>query len=58
MSGGRLSRAKAFSSEVDSVRVKKTRQIMNLEPRFDSIETEEALVRKSTLPPAAARRPR
>jgi DNA-binding MarR family transcriptional regulator len=26
------------------VRVKKTRQIKNLEPRFDSIETEEALV--------------
>jgi hypothetical protein len=27
------------------VRVKKTRQIKNLEPRFDSIETEKALVR-------------
>jgi hypothetical protein len=26
------------------VRVKKTRQIENLEPRFDSIETEKALV--------------
>ena len=26
------------------VRVKKTRQIKNLEPRFDSIETEKALV--------------
>ena len=25
------------------VRVKKTRQIKNLEPRFDSIETEKAL---------------
>jgi hypothetical protein len=26
------------------VRVKKTRQIKNIEPRFDSIETEKALV--------------
>ena len=33
----------AFSSEVEPVRVKKTRQIRNLEPRFDSIETEKAL---------------
>jgi len=33
MSGGRLSRAKAFSSEVDfGFAIKKTRQIMNLEP--------------------------
>jgi hypothetical protein len=36
--------ARAFSSEVKPVRVKKTRQIKNLEPRFDSIETEKALV--------------
>jgi hypothetical protein len=35
--------ARAFSSEVDPVRVKKTRQTRNLEPRFDSIETEKAL---------------
>ena len=34
---------RAFSSEVDPVRVKKTRQTRNLEPRFDSIETEKAL---------------
>jgi hypothetical protein len=34
---------RAFSSEVEPVRVKKTRQIKNLEPRFDSIETEKAL---------------
>jgi hypothetical protein len=34
---------KAFSSEVDTGSVKKTRQIKNLEPRFDSIETEKAL---------------
>jgi len=31
--------ARAFSGEVESVRVKKARQIKNLEPRFDSIET-------------------
>jgi hypothetical protein len=36
--------ARAFSSEVEPVRVKKTRQIENLEPRFNSIETEKALV--------------
>ena len=43
--------ARAFSGEslprtrsgVVPVRVKKTRQIKNPEPRFDSIETEEAL---------------
>ena len=33
----------AFSSEVDPVRVNKTRQIKNLGPCFDSIETEKAL---------------
>src|SRR4030088_1255129 len=31
------------------VRVKKTRQIKNLEPRFDSIETEKALGRVQSL---------
>ena len=36
-------RSRAFSSEVETVRVKKTRQTNNLEPRFDSIETEMAL---------------
>jgi hypothetical protein len=36
--------ARAFSIEWKPVRVKKTRQIRNLEPRFDSIETEKALV--------------
>ena len=34
---------RAFSSEVDPVRVKKTRQHKNLEPRSDSIGTEKAL---------------
>jgi N-methylhydantoinase A len=38
--------AEAFFSEVDPVRVKKTRQNMNLEPRFDSIETEKAPARE------------
>src|SRR5216684_960304 len=32
-----------FQAKWKPVRVKKTRQIKNLEPRFDSIETEEAL---------------
>jgi hypothetical protein len=35
---------KRFQAKWAPVRVKKTRQIKNLEPRFDSIETEEALV--------------
>jgi hypothetical protein len=47
----RASYTRAFSGEslprtrsgVGPVRVKKTRQIKNLEPRFDSIETEKAL---------------
>ena len=33
-----------FQAKWRPVRVKKTRQIKNLEPRFDSIETERALV--------------
>jgi hypothetical protein len=33
-----------FQAKWRPVRVKKTRQIKNLEPRFDSIETEKALV--------------
>src|ERR1019366_2463378 len=32
-----------FQAKWKPVRVKKTRQIKNLEPRFDSIETEKAL---------------
>jgi hypothetical protein len=35
--------SRAFSSEVRPVRVKKTRQIKNPEPRFDLIETDKAL---------------
>jgi hypothetical protein len=35
---------KRFQAKWAPVRVKKTRQIKNLEPRFDSIETEKALV--------------
>jgi hypothetical protein len=34
---------KRFQAKWKPVRVKKTRQIKNLEPRFDSIETEKAL---------------
>jgi hypothetical protein len=34
---------KRFQAKWAPVRVKKTRQIKNLEPRFDSIETEKAL---------------
>jgi len=34
---------KRFQAKWRPVRVKKTRQIKNLEPRFDSIETEKAL---------------
>jgi hypothetical protein len=37
------SRSGAFFSELGPVRVKKTRQIKNSEPRSDSIGTEEAL---------------
>ena len=35
-----------FRAKWSPVRVKKTRQIKNLEPRFDSIETEKALIVK------------
>jgi hypothetical protein len=35
---------KRFQAKWIPVRIKKTRQIKNLEPRFDSIETEKALV--------------
>jgi len=35
-----------FQAKWRPVRVKKTRQIKNLEPRFDSIETERALGRQ------------
>jgi len=34
---------KRFQAKWGPVRVKKTRRINNLEPRFDSIETEKAL---------------
>jgi hypothetical protein len=37
-------RLRAFSSEVATGSRQETRQIKNLEPRFDSIETEKALV--------------
>src|ERR1700690_2145690 len=40
-------RLKRFQAKWTPVRVKKTRQIKNLEPRFDSIETEMALVSSS-----------
>ena len=36
---------KRFQAKWRPVRVKKTRQIKNLEPRFDAIETEKALAR-------------
>src|SRR5216684_3395450 len=38
-----LTRPGRFRAKWKPVRVKKTRQIKNLEPRFDSIETEQAL---------------
>jgi hypothetical protein len=41
--GAWISATRAFSSEVETGSVKKTRQIKNLEPRFDSIEAEKAL---------------
>jgi hypothetical protein len=41
MTAGRLER---FQAKWKPVRVKKTRQIKNLGPRFDSIETQKALV--------------
>jgi hypothetical protein len=39
----KLPSAIAFSSEVDTVRAKKTRKNKNLEPRSDSVGTEKAL---------------
>jgi hypothetical protein len=41
--------AKRFQAKWRPVRVKKTRQIKNLEPRFDSIETEKALASAANL---------
>jgi hypothetical protein len=38
-----ISALERFQAKWKPVRVKKTRQIKNLEPRFDSIETEKAL---------------
>jgi hypothetical protein len=35
-----------FQAKWETVRVKKTRQIKNLEPRFDSSETEKAQAAK------------
>jgi hypothetical protein len=43
------SAAKAFSSEVDTGSRQETRQNKETEPRFDSIETEKALVLKEGL---------
>jgi len=40
----RFGMSERFQAKWRPVRVKKTRQIENLEPRFDSIETEKALV--------------
>jgi hypothetical protein len=39
----RFGMSERFQAKWRPVRVKKTRQIENLEPRFDSIETEKAL---------------
>jgi hypothetical protein len=39
----RSCRLERFQAKGKPVRVKKTRQIKNLEPRFDSIEAEKAL---------------
>jgi hypothetical protein len=44
---GAVELLKRFQAKWVPVRVKKTRQIKNLEPRFDSIETEKALVGQS-----------
>jgi hypothetical protein len=38
-----------FRAKWTPVRVKKTRQIKNLELRFDSIETEKALAKKAAM---------
>jgi hypothetical protein len=40
-----------FQAKWKPVRVEKTRQIKNLEPRFDSIETEKALAISGTFEP-------
>jgi|SRR5260370_3346739 len=50
-------RLERFQAKWTPVRVKKTRQIKNLEPRFDSIETETALG-YSAYRSAAASQPR
>jgi hypothetical protein len=42
-----FSHLERFQAKWRPVRVKKTRQIKNLEPRFDSIEAEKALVREA-----------
>jgi hypothetical protein len=41
-----VNRLERFQAKWKPVRVQKTRQIKNLEPRFDSIETEKALGRE------------
>jgi hypothetical protein len=38
---------KRFQAKWEPVRVKKTRQIKNLEPRFDAIETEKGSSKKA-----------
>src|SRR5713226_4968396 len=47
-----LTRLERFRAKWKPVRVKKTRQIKNLEPRFDSIETEQALEPLGAVPAA------
>src|SRR5712691_13076205 len=42
-----LENLKRFQAKWKPVRIKKTRQIRKLEPRFDSIETEKALDREA-----------
>jgi hypothetical protein len=47
-----------FQAKWRPVRVKKTRQIKNLEPRFDSIETEKALASDAQEPCSIPKRQR
>src|ERR1700692_1115906 len=42
-----------FQAKWIPVRVKKTRKIKNLDPRFDSIETEKALAQRAVFSPAS-----
>jgi hypothetical protein len=47
VSAKKVTTLERFQAKWKPVRVKKTRQIKNLEPRFDSIEAEKALVAPS-----------